>query len=332
VFSTDGKVWEHTRAMLRPQFARSQVSDLNLEEDHTQNLLKALPVGQDGWVGETDLLPLFFRLTMDSASEFLFGESVNSQLSALPNQSDKAMIKEADMEFVRAFEQSQDHIAFSFRLNDWYALGQSKEFFKLCDICHKYIDPFVQKAINLRKEGFKRNEKDHYTFLEGLAEETQDPIEIRDQLLSILVAGRDTTASLLSFLFLKLAENPTIFSKLRNTIINDFGTFEDTSRISFSSLKACGYLQWCLNEALRLYPTVPLNSRRSVVDTTIPRGGGPDGMSPLFVPKGMEVNYSVYAMHRQPSIWGPDCEEYKPERWEGRKAGFEYLPFNGGPR
>ena len=87
-----------------------------------------------------------------------------------------------------------------------------------------------------------------------------------------------------------------------------------------------------MNETLRLFPTVPLNSRRSIVDTTLPRGGGPDGQAPVFVPKGTEVNYSVYAMHRNKAIWGPKANEFIPARWDGLKSGFEYLPFNGGPR
>jgi cytochrome P450 len=87
-----------------------------------------------------------------------------------------------------------------------------------------------------------------------------------------------------------------------------------------------------MNETLRLFPTVPINSRRSVKDTTLPRGGGSDGLSPVFVPKDTEVNYSVYATHRNKAIWGPDAEKFIPERWDGRKTGFEYLPFNGGPR
>jgi cytochrome P450 len=134
----------------------------------------------------------------------------------------------------------------------------------------------------------------------------------------------------LSFLFITLSREEGAFEKLRAAILNDFGTNE--SKLTFASLKACQYLQWCLNETLRLFPSVPINSRRSIVDTTLPRGGGPNGESPLYVPKGTEVNYSVYAMHRSPEFWGDDCNDFKPERWEGRKPGFEFLPFNGGPR
>lgn len=295
-------------------------------------MLKALPISRDGWTETTDLLPLYFRLTIDSATEFLFGESVNSQLAALPNASGDITNAE-DAAFVVAIEKSQECIAYSFRFNDWYKLGQGKELFDNCKVCHQYIDRFVQRALrNKGKKSVDSNGKEKYVFLEGLAAETNDPVEIRSQLLSILVAGRDTTASLLSFLWLSLAQHPAVFEQLRKAVINEFGTFNHPKDISFSSLKSCSYLQWCLNETLRLFPTVPGNSRRSKVDTTIPRGGGPDGLSPVFIPKGTEVNYNVYVMHRSKELWGPDANEFVPERWQGRKAGFEYLPFNGGPR
>lgn len=295
-------------------------------------MLKALPVGPDGWTETTDLLPLYFRLTVDSATEFLFGESVNTQLAALPNDVGKVSNAE-DAAFVAAFERSLELIAYSFRFNDWYALGQGKELFDCCKTCHQYIDRFVQKTLKHRGEkSLDSNGKEKYVFLEGLAAETDDPVEIRDQLLSILAAGRDTTASLLSFLWLNLSQHQAICHKLRKIVINEFGTFNNPKDISFSSLKSCSYLQWCLNETLRAFPTVPANSRRSKIDTTLPRGGGPDGLSPVFIPKGIEVNYSVYAMHHSKELWGPDANEFVPERWQGRKSGFEYLPFNGGPR
>ena len=292
--------------------------------------MEALPVASDGWTATTDLQPLNFRLTIDSASEFLFGESVNTQLSALPNHLSSSQSAE-DAEFVKAFERSQDLIAKAFRFNDWYSIGLTKEYYDLCKICHRYIDRFVQKAITHVKKA-PGDGKEKYVFSEALADVTKDPIVIRDQLISILVAGRDTTASLMSFLFLMLAKHPEVFKKLRTKIIEDFGTYHQPKKITFSGLKSSSYLQWCLNETLRLFPTVPLNSRRSLVDTTLPRGGGPDGQSPVFVPKGTEVNYSVYAVHRNKAIWGPNANDFIPDRWDGYKAGFEYLPFNGGPR
>jgi cytochrome P450 len=67
-------------------------------------------------------------------------------------------------------------------------------------------------------------------------------------------------------------------------------------------------------------------------DTYLPVGGGPDGKSPVFVPKGTDMVYTVYSMYRLQSVYGPDAEEFRPERWEKLKPGWAYIPFNGGPR
>jgi cytochrome P450 len=92
IFTQDGKAWEHSRALLRPNFVRDQVSDLELEENHVQNMFKVILIQSDGWTAETNIQQLFFRLTIDSATEFLFGESVDSQLSeaGLGSQKDDA--------------------------------------------------------------------------------------------------------------------------------------------------------------------------------------------------------------------------------------------------
>lgn len=71
IFTTDGAEWQHSRDMLRPNFHRSQVGDLDTFENHIRHLIKAIP--REGSM--VDLQELFFRLTMDSATEFLFGES-----------------------------------------------------------------------------------------------------------------------------------------------------------------------------------------------------------------------------------------------------------------
>lgn len=86
------------------------------------------------------------------------------------------------------------------------------------------------------------------------------------------------------------------------------------------------------NNMHRLYPVVPGNSREAFEDTVLPLGGGPDGKSPIFVPKGQLLAWSVYTMHRRTDYYGPDAEEFRPERWETLRPGWEYLPFNGGPR
>lgn len=74
IFASNGAAWERSRAMIRPSFTRSQVADLDSLETHIENLISAIP--RDG--STVDLQPLFFSLTMDSATDFLFGRSTKS--------------------------------------------------------------------------------------------------------------------------------------------------------------------------------------------------------------------------------------------------------------
>ena len=333
---------EHSRALLRPQFARHQVADLELEENHVQDLFKHLQTHY-GWTDRVDLGPLFFRLTLDSATEFLFGQSVDSQIAALPENKalEEMAPKKGSLDwtsFARCFDAATMALGIRGRLAEMFFLYSPKSFYDNCKEVHKFADYYVNLALTTDLSTLKEDhlEKGHkkgkYIFLHELVQATRDPIELRSQLLNILLAGRDTTAGLLGWTFYLLARHPDVFQKLRDAILDSFGTFSDPREISFESLKACSYLQHVMSEVLRVYATVPINSRRATKDTTLPRGGGPDGNSPIYIRKGQEVNYVVHIMHHRKDLWGPDADEFKPDRWIGRKPGWEFLPFNGGPR
>lgn len=117
IFTEDGKPWERSRAMMRPQFAREQVSDLDLEERHVQNMFRELDffLQPDEWTDIVDLQVLFFRLTLDSATEFLFGESVDSQVTLAPgNTRTRGTVADANsLDFATAFDKGQMALAAS---------------------------------------------------------------------------------------------------------------------------------------------------------------------------------------------------------------------------
>lgn len=80
---------------------------------------------------------------------------------------------------------------------------------------------------------------------------------------------------------------------------------------------------------------MPINVRFAKKTTIIPRGGGPDGQSPVLLRKGKGIGSSVYHLHRRKDLYGGDAEEFRPERWEGDQLadiGWGYMPFLGGPR
>lgn len=329
-FTADGEEWSRSRSLLRPQFTRDQISQLDLEERHVQKAMQALPVAANGWTAESDIQSIFFRLTIDSATEFLFGESVESQLGALQG------LNRAEDKFAQYFDRSQWVCAQRARFEMLAWVVDNKETRYSDKQVHAFVDKFVHnalRAVQSEKKAVVDEEKPaSYVFLDALVATTRDPIDLRSQLLNILLAGRDTTASLLSWTVLMLAKHPDVFRKLRETIISNFGTYSAPQNITFASLKSCQYLQYTMNEVLRLYPVVPFNRRSSICDTTLPRGGGPDGLSPVYLRKGQSVLYSTHVMHRRKDIWGPDADDFKPDRWINRKVGWEYLPFNGGPR
>ena len=85
-----------------------------------------------------------------------------------------------------------------------------------------------------------------------------------------------------------------------------------------------------------MYPPVPLHNRTAKKATILPRGGGPDGTAPILVREGEVVVFSQYVNARRKNIFGPDADEFRPERWEDQENsnpyGWAYFPFNGGPR
>jgi cytochrome P450 len=318
IFTTDGERWERSRALVRPNFVRQQVADLHTFDRHVTRLLKLIPQDET----PVDLQNLFFKLTMDSATEFLFGESVMS----LTTGEGSANF------FAKAFGRAQDLMIYRIRLGAFMNFFPATEMYEECGKVHAYVGQFVDKALEQRKLSLEKGTVDNktderYVFLRELAKVTDDPIELRDQLLNILLAGRDTTAGLLSNIFFTLSKRPDIWNKLKAEIDKTQGEAP-----TFESLKDLKYLRYVINEGLRLFPSVPTNSRMAFQDTTLPVGGGPDGKAKVFVPKGTAVAFPAYSLHRRKDFYGEDADEFRPERWETLRPGWEYLPFNGGPR
>lgn len=123
IFTTDGQAWAHSREMLRPNFVRAQVSDLATFETHVGHLIDAIPT--DG--STINLSPLFFRLTIDSATEFLFGESTNCLAPGLNTVSAQA--------FADSFDRGQIGAGNRSRRGIFSKIIPDKQFKKDCDYC-----------------------------------------------------------------------------------------------------------------------------------------------------------------------------------------------------
>ncbi|TVY66714.1 Cytochrome P450 monooxygenase alt2 [Fusarium oxysporum f. sp. cubense] len=228
------------------------------------------------------------------------------------------------MEFHHAFERM-------------VAVLGTRELCSCVDILHAFVDSAITASDMAKKEG---SSQALYDFLDVLRERCSGgDEEVREQVLGLLAAGRDTTASLMSWIWYCLLHNPLVFAKLRSEILSPFDCSPDGPSVTmmFASLKECTYLQHVLSETLRLHSVVPFNSRRALRNTAFPMGGRPDRKSPIFIPKGTEVNFSTHVLHRRKDLWGEeDADDFVPERWEKKRgaasAAWHFVPFNGGPR
>lgn len=193
---------------------------------------------------------MFFQLTLDSATEFLLGESINSLTS--PEGSPQQL-------FGKAFDAAQNQLPTRLRLGPFLWLYRNKEFDRSCKRVHDYIDKFVDKALSRRNETHNGDDKhdasmkQKYIFVNELARATNDPVQIRSELLNILLAGRDTTAGLLSNTFFVLARRPDIWAKLTAEVDQ-----LDGQKPNYETLRNLKYVKYVLNECK--WPT-PTSSR-----------------------------------------------------------------------
>ena len=172
-----------------------------------------------------------------------------------------------------------------------------------------------------------------YILLYELAKQVRSSIALRFELINVFLPSRDTTAALMSNFFFQLSRYPSYWTQLRHSALSLPFDPTDPSSLSFSTLKSLLPFRYVIQETLRTLGPAGRVFRAARHDTTLPRGGGPDGNAPVFVPRGTTVCSLTYHIHHDRDIWGEDSDTFRPERWtEGNKGGWEFVPFLGGPR
>ncbi|THU87636.1 cytochrome P450 [Dendrothele bispora CBS 962.96] len=364
VFNSDGDMWKLHRSMTRPFFTRDRITHFELFDRHAliciQQMKKRLEEGYP-----VDFQDLMGRFTLDAATEFLFGTCFHCLEDGLPypyyvptapSPSSSSPFTSSSIlptttankttnaqKFTTSFLLSQEVISDRERLGPlvWPLMEMWKDKTKEpMDVVGGWVERIVREALERKKEKKGREEKtkeeEGETLLDHLVEMTDDPTVLRDEALNIMIAGRDTTAATLSFVIYSLAKHPEAYKSLREEILRTIGS--DTKKpLVYEQVKECKYLRAVINETLRLFPVVPFNIRESIRETTWP---SPDPTKePLYVPAGTKTAYSVFMMHRRPDLWGPDAEEFDPNRFLDHrlkeyvgKNPFIFLPFNAGPR
>ena len=216
---------------MRPQFHFKQYDNLNIFRDSVNDLLNILPKTE----AVVDLQPLFFRLTLDTTTAFLFGESVRSLLS--PDGT-------GEETFAEAFNIAQKFVAKRFRLLDLYWLIGGKEFDRACSNLRHFADQIIDR--NLNQDDRSSEAQNDYVFLDALARDAPDRNALRDQVINVLVAGRDTTACLLSWCFFLLVRHPNALKKVRAEV---GATGIDPKTCERQDLRSLKYLQNVLRES-----------------------------------------------------------------------------------
>ncbi|RXW17453.1 hypothetical protein EST38_g8392 [Candolleomyces aberdarensis] len=363
VFSSDGDMWRFHRTMARPFFSRDRVTDLELFDRHIQSAISLMRQRMSAGYA-IDFQDLMQRITVDSASEFLFGTSVDSlriTVENLPQPYDhpdyhssiEAFSFHPSNRISEAFLRAQmvaaqrDKAGWVWPLLEIFGDRAKKEM----KLVNEFIDPIVETAVkrNVEKvksnvgEQVKKDIQDDESFLDHLASQTSDKTIVKDQALNLLLAGRDTIAATSTFLFYLLSQHPEVSTRLRQEVIDKVGP---AKRPTYEDIKGMKYLRAVINgaltlhilspnvpygvlnqpETLRILPPVPWDTRECINGTVWPSPNTND--KPIYIPPGTQVFYGAIMLHTSEDLWGPDAKEFDPDRWiDDRKQRYIDNPF-----
>ncbi|KAM0816063.1 hypothetical protein AB5N19_01864 [Seiridium cardinale] len=207
----------------------------------------------------------------------------------------------------------------------------NKQFKYLTGRLNEICLPMMQE----KKALITKSEDSHFDVLSLLVKSGNfTDMELKDQLLTFLAAGHETTSSAFTWACYLLAKNQDLQQKLREEIreaLPDDSIIDESFDIA-GVLEPLPYLNGVMNETFRLYPTVPITMREAIRDSNL--AGQP-------IPKGVIVVLSMWQMNRSPEVWGPAAGEFRPERWVtdgkpntngGASSNYEFLTFLHGPR
>ena len=167
------------------------------------------------------------------------------------------------------------------------------------------LDDYLFEIINERR----KTKETHQDLLQHLIDAGLTDKVIRDQMLTMMIAGHDTSTALLAWIFALLGQHPETHAHVVSEVNS-----KDRSPL----------LDHIIKESLRLYPPIHIGNRRVAENMEFAEG---------TVPAGERMFYSIYLTHRDPSVW-ENADDFCPERFaHGRKTPpMSYIPFGGGPR
>ncbi|KQK23444.1 cytochrome P450 704B1 [Brachypodium distachyon] len=371
IFNADGELWRKQRKTASFEFASKNLRDFSTIVFREYSLKLSSILSQACKTGKVvDMQELFMRMTLDSICKVGFGVEIGTLSPDLPENS-----------FAQAFDAANIIVTLRFidplwRLKKLLRVGSEA----LLEQSIKLVDEFTYSVIRRRKaeivqaRASGKQEKIKHDILSRFIELGEAGVDndngggislfgddkgLRDVVLNFVIAGRDTTATTLSWFTYMAMTHPPVAEKLRRELAafeSDRAREEGISLIPFFSdsdgpenqssfaarvaqfaalltydgLGKLTYLHACVTETLRLYPAVPQDPKGVAEDDVLPDG--------TKVKAGGMVTYVPYSMGRMEYNWGPDAGCFRPERWIGEDGGFrnaspfKFTAFQAGPR
>ncbi|GAC96213.1 cytochrome P450 [Pseudozyma hubeiensis SY62] len=356
IFNSDGHVWKGQRKMASHIFSVYQFRTwvqtvVHRELDSVLGILDGLTDGRTSNNPATLLLPdLFFRYTLSSFGKMAFGSDIDC-LSPDPS------CLQHEVEFSSAFDFVQMVIDKRFRTPMWQLVerltSEGRKNARMVKKINDFSRNIIEERLRDREAGIQKEKKgsdgkEGKDLLDLFMDVTTDRDDLISVVLNFIIAGRDTTAQGLSWLFYELMRNPQYVDKIRAEIRSVLGEADGSIRkLDYDTAKDLVFTQACFNEAIRLHPPVPKNGKRAIKDDVIvPQGPTAAGLPPIKIYAGELLSWSDWVIARNPDVWGPDCCEFNPMRFIESTKGqdgvetrslknygqWKFHVFNGGPR
>ncbi|KAH7047799.1 cytochrome P450 [Linnemannia elongata] len=312
IFNSDGSLWRMHRKTASHVFSTKIYRALidGAFTDHSLQLCAVLDrAAQAG--KPVDLQALFLRLTLDAFAKLSFGLDIDSLgkegQDTFGSSFDYAVVA-TDERFMNPFWRVTEHLTTK-------AFNMKKAV--------QVVDSYAYNAIKGRRsetaaqaqvrQGPSGREDLLDLFMKWRDDDGRalSDVELRDVFINFIIAGRDTTAQALSWMYYEVMRNPAVERNIWQEVdkLDERPTYEMLT-------KDMRYSNAVFLEALRLYPPVPRNLKTAVADDVLPGG--------IKVQAGDRIMFSTYAIGRNKKVWGPQAPEFLPERWfEGNSPEIE---------
>jgi cytochrome P450 len=305
LLTSEGDFWRSQRKLAQPAFHMRRIEGYGaVMVEEAQKMLARWQPGQ-----ALDIQHEMMKLTLNIVARTLFGADV-SGVTGRVGQLVTILLEGANR-----------RLTLRDTLHDWLQFRRRREERQALAELRALIDGLIEK-----RRAEKADQGDLLSMLlQATDEETGRGMtneQLRDEVMTIFLAGHETTAVALSWAFYLLSQNPEAAAKLyaeQDSVLGGAApTLADLARLPYNEM--------VIKETLRLYPPASGMGRDAIDDVTI---GG------WTIPKGAILSLDIYTMHHDPANF-PNPEAFDPERFSKAREGdipkYAYVPFGGGPR